>query len=132
MFELSARADSAIMSSMLYGMVLQYLRMRNPVLQLHSHLAISPDPMSLPLSPMALFFDHVVIHRHRYKASNRASTDADSLIAIRHPVLGNTQVGELQDIIALGNDKIGYHRFGRVRWLRAFDMAATAAVWNDL
>jgi hypothetical protein len=113
---LSTRSEQASMPSDLYFIVLGHLRSRSPTLQLHSHIALSPSPSSIPLFPRATFYDHVIVRGQKYAASTRNINSRQSLVMVQTSASGQTWVGELQHIFMVNQESVGCHWFGQMRW----------------
>lgn len=133
-FKLSTRAEKKQMPSDLYQLLLSHFRARDPMLELHSLIALAPSATSKVLLPHAHFFDHVVVNNHRYMASSRATQArlADALIAVRISNNGAVWVGELQDIFLVNQPAVGVHYFGRVRWLKPVEFDISNTLWHQL
>lgn len=129
-FKLSDRAETCSMPAALYYEVLSFFVMRLEPGQIHSHISLSPSPHSEPLSPQALFFDHVVVDHNQFAASQRSGSAADALVAVN--INGALWVGELLDIFVINQAVTGLNRFGHMRWLVPSKVNLENTMWNPL
>jgi hypothetical protein len=113
---LSTKSEQASMPSDLYFVVLEHLRSRSPTLQLHSHIALSLSPSSIPLFPRATFYDHIIVRGQKYAASTRNVSSRQSLVMVQTSASGQTWVGELQHIFMVKQEMVGCYWFGHMRW----------------
>lgn len=128
------RAEKTQLPQDVYFRILERLQLCLPNIKLHSYISLAPSPNSRPLLPGGFLFDHIILNEHRYRASSRSVSNADSLVAVRIATVHGTRiwVGELLAIFAIKQEVIGTHYFGYMRWLRPTDVDLSDTVWEQL
>ncbi|RXW14412.1 hypothetical protein EST38_g11447 [Candolleomyces aberdarensis] len=128
-YAFSPRFETRRLDSALYYRLLNYLSTVFPSENLRSWNEADPLPGSVPLVSEALFFDYVIIQGRRYHASHRAGNAKNSMVEVFVSQMGNTWIGELQDIIQI-EQKPSKFVLGSFRWLQPLALDLSQSLWQ--
>lgn len=121
-YTLSPRHQTKTMSSETYRLLARTICLRYPLTPVHCRFDRPVVPHSLPLDPMAVYFDYVVINGKRYHASRTTGSNHSSFVHVLIPKAGTTSIhayGEVLEIFQYTQNFRGVGNpmwFVRMRW----------------